>query len=80
MSPGKSTLKTNTALTIECGKRTAWLHGEGIPRLLRQARITRKAWDANKRCWSIPIALIWDILPVAEKAQRREVNLVEVDR
>lgn len=67
-------------LTIEVGRRTAWLHGERVPALLRRARVTRKSWDAAHRCWTIPVDRIWDVLPIAEKVQRREVIFTEVTR
>lgn len=88
--PGKSSTQDNRVsvdgrdgcppLTIEVGRRTAWLHGERVPALLRRARVTRKSWDAGRRCWAIPVDRIWDVLPVAEKVQRREVHFTEVDR
>ena len=78
LPPGTSV--SSTILTIEVGRRTAWLHGERVPALLRRAGVTRKSWDAIHRCWAIPVNRVWDVLPVAEKVQRREVNLVEVNR
>lgn len=69
-----------SALSIEVGKRTAWLHGDNVPRLLRRAGVTRRSWDATHGCWTIPLNRVWDVLPIAEKVQRREVSLIEVDR
>jgi hypothetical protein len=76
--PGTSI--TNTILTIEVGHRTAWLHGDRVPALLRRAGAARKSWDAAYQCWAIPVNRLWNVIAAAEKVQRREVHLEQVNR
>lgn len=79
IKPGTSV--TSTTLTIECGPRTAYVHDEKARALLRRAGVTQCMKDPHRRgVWMCPISALWDVIAVAEKVQRREVNLVEVSK
>jgi hypothetical protein len=77
LSPGTS---THNDLTIECGRRTAWVYDDNAPKLIRRAGVKRSQKDRHRGAWMVPIWALWDIIAVAENVQKRTVHLVEVER
>lgn len=80
LTPGKSAAQPITELRIECGTRTAWVFDDGTPHIVTRAGITPRQKDRHRGAWMVPLAVLWDVVAYAEKAQRRTVHLVEVSR
>lgn len=69
-----------TVLRVRVGRRTVWLTGPDVQRLLDDAGVTRRQWDHLTSTWAIPVAALDGLLAYAEDTQRRAVTVEAVDR
>lgn len=63
-------------VTVELGRRTAWLYGVGVYDALVTADVPRMRC-ARRRTWCCPIDRLDDVLAVIEGLQGRRVDLVQ---
>ena len=68
------------ALHVTVGRRTAWLAGPRVQRLLDDVGEHRRQFDHRRRRWAIPRVALDDILAYAEHQQRRNITLEEDPR
>ncbi|MCU1614705.1 MAG: hypothetical protein JWO98_2245 [Frankiales bacterium] len=66
-------------VTIEVGKRSAWLRGQGLAAVLDEVQSPRM-WCWRQKCLTCPIDRLDDVLAILEHRDRRHVQLVAVDR
>ncbi len=70
---------TRRTVTVEVGRRTAWLLGTGVVDLLDRIGSPRQ-WDHLLRRWMCPIDRAGDLIALAEHADKRPTIVIEVDR
>ena len=70
---------SDRTLHVEVGRRTAWLHGGKITRLLNRAGVDRRMWDHLSRTWCIPVDRVDDLLVYAEHFEGRFCTVEAVD-
>ena len=66
-------------ITIEVGKRSAWLRGTGLAAVLDEIQSPRM-WCPFEKALTCPIDRVDDLLAMLEHRDRRLVQLVTVDR
>lgn len=67
------------AVQIEVGRRSAWLHGYGLHRLLNELQCP-VMWCPRYRCLTCPLDRVGDLLALLEHRDQRVVELTAVDR
>lgn len=68
-----------TALTVEVGKRTCWLHGTAVKAIINAVGAPSQ-WDPNRRCWMVSVNRVDDVIAWAEYRHRRFVTVEAVER
>ena len=66
-------------VTVEVGRRSAWLHGYGLAAVLDQVGVPRM-WCPFHKCLTCPVDRVDDVLALVEHRHRRVVELMAVDR
>jgi len=67
-------------MLVEIGRRSAWLHGEGVKEALDATRTPRMRC-ADRRVYTVPVDRVDDLLAYWQFGRcRRHVELVAVDR
>ena len=64
-------------LRIELARRTARLRGCRVLPLLDEAGVTGRMYDRPHGCWTVPLAVVADVIGAAEFRQGRSVTVVE---
>ncbi|MDP9460711.1 MAG: hypothetical protein M3Q22_10840 [Actinomycetota bacterium] len=78
--PAKRKRRTaSRVITIEVGRRSAWLRGTGLAKILEEVDCPRM-WCWREKCLTVPVDRVDDILALVEHRDRRVVNLTAVDR
>jgi hypothetical protein len=67
------------AVDIEVGRRSAWIRGTGIARLLDEIASPRM-WCPRQKCLTCPVDRVDDLLRLLEDREGRYVELTAVDR
>lgn len=67
------------AVTVEVGRRSAWLRGYGLAALLDEVGVPRM-WCPFQKCLTCPVDRVDDVLALVEHRDNRVVELVAVDR
>ncbi len=70
---------TSQVITIEVGRRSAWLRGTGLAKVLEEVGCPRM-WCWREHCLTVPVDRVDDILALVEHRHRRVVELSAVDR
>jgi hypothetical protein len=69
----------SSSVTIEVGRRSAWLRGYGLSAVLDEIDSPRM-WCPRQKCLTCPVDRVSDLLDVVEIRENRRVELVAVDR
>lgn len=70
---------TRATVRVEVGRRSAWLHGAGLRRLLTELDCPAM-WCPRYRCLTVPIDHVGDVLALLEHRDGRTLELSVVDR
>jgi hypothetical protein len=66
-------------VTVEVGRRSAWVRGHGMAQVLDQIECPRM-WCPFQKALTMPVDRVDDLLAVVEFRDRRVVELTAVDR
>ncbi|MGY1845531.1 hypothetical protein [Modestobacter sp. SYSU DS0875] len=77
--PTRRRRSTSRTVTVEVGKRSAWLRGAGIAPLLDEIESPRM-WCPRHKCLTCPVDRVDDLLALLEHRDGRMVELTAVDR
>lgn len=66
-------------VTIEVGRRSAWVRGTGLAPLLDEIGSPRM-WCTRQKCLTCPVDRVDDLLALLEHRDGRAVELTAVDR
>lgn len=75
----KKRRQTSRIITVEVGRRSAWLRGYGLARVLDEIGSPRM-WCPRQKCLTVPVDRVDDVLAIVEFRDRRMVELTPVDR
>jgi hypothetical protein len=64
-------------LRVELYRHTARLRGCRVLPLLDEAGVTGRKYDRRHGCWTVPLAVVADVIGAAEFRQGRSVTVVE---
>lgn len=70
---------SRSTVRIEVGRRSAWLHGYGLHRLLDELH-SPWMWCPVQHCLTCPVDRVGDLLALIEHRDKRVVELLAVDR
>lgn len=71
--------RSTSLVTIQVGRRSAWVQGGGVAAVLDEIGCPRM-WCPFRRCLTMPIDRVDDLLAILEHRDRRAVQLTAVDR
>lgn len=66
-------------VTVEVGRRSAWVRGQGIAPVLDELGCPRM-WCPFQKALTMPVDRVDDLLAVVEFRDRRAIELTAVDR
>ena len=67
------------SVTVEVGRRSAWLRGTGLAPVLDEIGVARM-WCPFQKCLTCPVDRVDDVSAIVEHRQRRFVEVVAVSR
>lgn len=70
---------TRATVSVEVGRRSAWIRGHGLHRLLTELEMP-SMWCPVHRCLTVPSDRVGDLLVLLEHRDHRVVELTAVDR
>jgi hypothetical protein len=70
---------TRATVTVEVGKRSGWIRGYGLHRLLAELDVPRM-WCPVHHCLTVPVDRVGDLLALLEHRDHRVVEVTAVER